>query len=67
MFPFDSMPKPAQWIGETLPLTHFIRATRGILLRGASPLDHIREMSAMLLFCAAGFITATLLFKKKLG
>jgi ABC-2 type transport system permease protein len=67
MFPFDSMPKPAQWIGETLPLTHFIRATRGILLRGASPLDQLREMSAMLLFCAVGFITATLLFKKKLG
>jgi ABC-2 type transport system permease protein len=67
MFPFDSMPKPAQWLGETLPLTHFIRATRGILLRGASPLDHIREMGAMLIFCLAGFIAATLLFKKKLG
>jgi ABC-2 type transport system permease protein len=66
MFPFDSMPKPAQWIGETLPLTHFIRATRGILLRGASLFDHWGEIAAMLLFCFVGFIGATLLFKKKL-
>lgn len=34
MFPFDGMPKWAQWIGETLPLTHFVRITRGILLKG---------------------------------
>jgi ABC-2 type transport system permease protein len=66
MFPFDSMPQPAQWIGETLPLTHFIRATRGILLRGASLTDHLMEIAAMLIFCLAGFIAATLLFKKKL-
>lgn len=66
MFPFDSMPRPAQWIGETLPLTHFIRATRGILLRGASLSDHITEILAMLVFCLAGFVAATLLFKKKL-
>ncbi len=66
MFPFDSMPKLAQWIGETLPLTHFIRATRGILLRGASLFDHLPEIFAMLLFSLIGFITATLLLKKKL-
>lgn len=66
MFPFDSMPKPAQWIGETLPLTHFIRAARGILLRGSSSVDHIKEIAAMAVFCAAGFTVATLLFKKKL-
>jgi len=66
MFPFDSMPKPAQWIGETLPLTHFIRATRGILLRGASLIDHATDIGAMLLFCLLGFAAATLLFKKKL-
>ena len=66
MFPFESMPKPAQWIGETLPLTHFIRAARGILLRGATLSDHIMEIAAMLIFCLVGFVAATLLFKKKL-
>lgn len=66
MFPFESMPKPAQWIGETLPLTHFIRVTRGILLRGASIFDHFPDIMAMVLFCLAGFIAATMLFQKKL-
>jgi ABC-2 type transport system permease protein len=66
MFPFDSMPRPAQWLGEMLPLTHFIRATRGILLRGASITDHFGEVGAMLAFCLAGFIAAIFLFKKNL-
>ena len=34
MFPFRGMPEWAQWIGEVLPLTHFLRIVRGILLKG---------------------------------
>jgi ABC-2 type transport system permease protein len=34
MFPFRGMPDWAQWIGEVLPLTHFLRVLRGILLKG---------------------------------
>lgn len=34
MFPFRGMPVWAQWIGEVLPLTHFLRILRGILLKG---------------------------------
>ena len=34
MFPFDGMPQWAQVIGEVLPLTHFLRIVRGILLKG---------------------------------
>lgn len=34
MFPFYGMPIWAQWIGSALPLTHFIRIIRGILLKG---------------------------------
>lgn len=32
-FPFDGMPVWAQWIGEVLPATHFLRIVRGILLK----------------------------------
>ncbi len=67
MFPFESMPRPAQWLGEMLPLTHFIRAARGILLRGSSIFDHLGEVGAMLVFCLVGFVAATRLFKKELG
>jgi ABC-2 type transport system permease protein len=34
MFPFRGMPVWAQWIGTCLPLTHFLRIVRGILLKG---------------------------------
>ena len=34
MFPFRGMPDWAQWLGEVLPLTHFLRIVRGILLKG---------------------------------
>jgi ABC-2 type transport system permease protein len=35
MFPFRGMPVWAQWIGELLPLTHFLRVIRGVMLKGA--------------------------------
>ena len=35
MFPFRGMPGWAQVIGEALPLTHFLRVVRGILLKGS--------------------------------
>jgi ABC-2 type transport system permease protein len=34
LFPFRGMPVWAQWVGEILPLTHFLRIARGILLKG---------------------------------
>jgi ABC-2 type transport system permease protein len=34
MFPFRGMPRWAQWLGEVLPLTHFLRIVRGIMLKG---------------------------------
>ena len=36
MFPFAGMPVWAQWIGEALPLTHFIRIVRAIMLKGST-------------------------------
>jgi ABC-2 type transport system permease protein len=34
MFPFRGMPRWAQAIGEALPLTHFLRIVRGVMLKG---------------------------------
>jgi ABC-2 type transport system permease protein len=39
MFPFSGMPRWAQWIGEALPLTHFIRIVRALILKGATFAD----------------------------
>jgi ABC-2 type transport system permease protein len=66
MFPFDSMPRPAQWLGEALPLTHFLRIVRGVVLRGA-PLgefnDEVGALGLILLFTLA---IATRRFRKVL-
>jgi ABC-2 type transport system permease protein len=50
MFPFRGMPNWAQTLGEILPLTHFLRIVRGILLKGNGTFDVLPQVLAMLLF-----------------
>jgi ABC-2 type transport system permease protein len=47
MFPFAGMPAWAQWIGEALPLTHYLRIVRGIMLKGASLEDLYYDTAAL--------------------
>jgi ABC-type multidrug transport system permease subunit len=57
MFPFRGMPEWAQMLGEVLPLTHFLRIVRGIMLKGhdaAAVLPELWPLVAFLL--AAGAI-----------
>lgn len=39
MFPYAGMPNWAQWVGQILPLTHYLRIVRGIMLKGAGLYD----------------------------
>ncbi|MDJ0760109.1 MAG: ABC transporter permease [Woeseiaceae bacterium] len=66
MFPFDGMPALAQYIGEILPTTHFIRLTRGIMLREASIIELIGEVYALAIFAVAAMTLAALRFSKRL-
>ena len=50
MFPFRGMPGWAQVIGEVLPLTHFLRIVRGILLKGNTLGEIIPEAWPLLVF-----------------
>ncbi|HTQ30457.1 MAG TPA: ABC transporter permease [Opitutaceae bacterium] len=50
MFPFRGMPEWAQWVGTCLPLTHFLRIVRGILLKGNGPAEIAPEIWPILLF-----------------
>jgi ABC-2 type transport system permease protein len=52
MFPFRGMPRWAQYIGEVLPLTHFLRIVRGILLKGNGPAEVALELWQIALFAA---------------
>jgi ABC-2 type transport system permease protein len=66
MFPFRGMPRWAQWVGEVLPLTHFLRIVRGILLKGNGFLQVLPELWPMLAFlCVAGGL-ALLRYRKTL-
>jgi ABC-2 type transport system permease protein len=48
MFPFRGMPSWAQWIGEVLPATHFMRIVRGVMLKGAGLGSISAELAALL-------------------
>jgi ABC-2 type transport system permease protein len=52
LFPFRGMPIWAQAIGEVLPLTHFLRIARGILLKGNSLGEIAPEIWPIALFAA---------------
>jgi len=66
VFPFDGMPRFIQYIGEALPNTHFIRLTRGIMLRDASLFELRQELLALGIFAMAAMTAAVLRFSKRL-
>ena len=66
MFPFDGMPKLAQYIGEILPNTHFIRLTRGIMLREATLSELTPDLYYLIGVTIVAMLLATLRFKKRL-
>lgn len=66
MFPFAGMPKPIQWLAEALPLTHFLRVIRGVMLRGASLSQLWIDVLAMVVFTALMMALAILRFRKRL-
>jgi len=60
MFPFAGMPVWAQWIGEALPLTHYLRIVRSIMLKGATLPDLYFDTAALtglMLFAMAVAVT----------
>ena len=66
MFPFDGMPYVVQHIAEILPLTHFVRLSRGILLRGAELTELLPEVRALAIFMLVTLTIAMLRFRKRL-
>ncbi len=66
MFPFDGMPELAQTIAEVLPLTHFNRLIRGIVLRGADIFTMWDELLALGAFMAVTMGLAIARFNKRL-
>ncbi len=66
MFPFDGMPKFAQYLGEILPITHFTRLTRGIMLRDASLIELGNELLVLAAIAIVAMTGAILRFSRRL-
>ncbi|HET6435097.1 MAG TPA: ABC transporter permease, partial [Xanthomonadaceae bacterium] len=66
MFPFAGMPKAVQWLAELLPLTHFLRLIRGVMLRGAGLAELWPEVLALAGFTVVMMAAALLRFRKRL-
>ncbi len=66
MFPYAGMPAAAQWIAEVLPLTHFLRLARGIMLRAAGLSELWPSLAALGLFIALMFTIAVSRVRKRL-
>ena len=65
-FPFMGMPVWAQWIGEALPATHFLRIVRGILLKDNGLPEIWPDLWALLLFVGVVGTIALLRFRRTL-
>jgi ABC-2 type transport system permease protein len=66
MFPFDGMPRAAQLIGELLPLTHFLRLVRGIVVRGATIAEVQADVWPLVAFFVVMLALAIQRFRKRL-
>ena len=66
MFPFHGMPTWAQALGEILPLTHFLRIVRGVLLKGLADVEVWALAWPIVLFALLAGGTAILLFRRRL-
>ena len=66
MFPFRAMPVWAQNLGEVLPLTHFLRIVRGIMLKGLSVDYVLTDLWPMLAFLAVVSLIALKRYKQTL-
>jgi ABC-2 type transport system permease protein len=66
MFPYDGMPVAAQWLAEILPLTHFVRLIRGVMLRGADLYQLWPDVLALVAFIVVMMTLAISRFRKRL-
>jgi ABC-2 type transport system permease protein len=66
MFPFRGMPVWAQWIGEALPLTHFLRNIRGVLLKGNGWGESLPHLWPVALFLTVMLVLGLVRYRRTL-
>ncbi|HET9717773.1 MAG TPA: ABC transporter permease [Pseudolabrys sp.] len=66
LFPFAGMPVWAQWIGESLPLTHYLRVVRSVMLKGSSIAELQYDAAAMFVLMLIAMTIAIARFRRTL-
>jgi ABC-2 type transport system permease protein len=66
MFPFQGMPKWAQWLGDLLPLTYFNRLVRGIMLKGNGWSDCLPNVWPLIVFTLVVMTIAVTTYRRTL-
>ncbi|WP_082540665.1 ABC transporter permease [Pseudolabrys sp. Root1462] len=66
MFPFAGMPTWARWVGEALPLTHYLRIVRSIMLKGATVTDLHYDAAALAVLMLVAMTIAVTRFRRTL-
>ncbi|MDQ0355448.1 ABC-2 type transport system permease protein [Rhodoplanes tepidamans] len=66
LFPFAGMPQWAQWIGETLPLTHYLRIVRSIMLKGSTLADLRYDTLSLVVLMLVAMTIAVTRFRRTL-
>jgi len=66
MFPFQGMPVWAQVLGEMIPITHALRLTRGVLLKGSSFVDILPQLWPIALFTVVVGLVAIWFYRETL-
>jgi ABC-2 type transport system permease protein len=66
MFPFAGMPRWAQYVGEALPLTHYLRIVRAIMLKGSTIADLRFDAVALFVLMLIAMIIAVTRFRRTL-
>jgi ABC-2 type transport system permease protein len=67
MFPWEAMPRPAQWLSQGLPLTHFLVIVRGVVLKGSQLADLVPHLLAMAAILVVLVGLASTRFQKQLA
>ena len=66
LFPFSGMPTWAQYVGEALPLTHYLRIVRSVMLKGSSVVDLRYDAVALFVLMLVAMTIAVTRFRRTL-
>jgi ABC-2 type transport system permease protein len=66
LFPFYGMPRWAQVLGEVLPLTHYLRIVRSVMLKGSGFADLAADAGALAVFTLVAMSIAVMRFRQTL-